>query len=289
MKIPHLTPYLPDRIQQSKGLREFIYFGFKQAWACFFGGLLLLGIIGTGLWFPEIGISRYDFLFIYALSIQTCLLLFKLESWREVGVILLFHAMATAMELFKTSDGIGSWSYPENSVLRLGNVPLFTGFMYSAIGSYMARAWRIFDFKFTHFPPLWLAGSVAVLAYANFFTHHYLIDHRWPLIAVGAVAFYRTHIHFTPKSMTLRIPLLLGFCLVASFIYLAENLGTLARAWQYPGQEHGWKPVHFSKFTAWYLLMQLSFILIYTLRQLEHRLGKRRVVHHLTDQSDPTD
>jgi uncharacterized membrane protein YoaT (DUF817 family) len=275
MKIPHLTPYLPEFLTRKSALTEFIYFGFKQAWACIFGGLLLVGILGTGLWFPEIGISRYDFLFIYALSIQACLLLFKLESWREVGVILLFHAMATAMELFKTSDGIGSWSYPENSVMRIGNVPLFTGFMYSAIGSYMARAWRIFDFKFTHFPPLWLASTIAVLAYANFFTHHYLVDIRWPLIAIGALAFFRCHIQFTPKSYTLRMPLLLGFCLVASFIYLAENLGTLAKAWQYPGQENGWKPVHFSKFTAWYLLMQLSFILIYALRKLEHRLTNR--------------
>ena len=275
MKIPHLTPYLPEFLTRKSALTEFIYFGFKQAWACIFGGLLLVGILGTGLWFPEIGISRYDFLFIYALSIQACLLLFKLESWREVGVILLFHAMATAMELFKTSDGIGSWSYPENSVMRIGNVPLFTGFMYSAIGSYMARAWRIFDFKFTHFPPLWLASTIAVFAYANFFTHHYLIDIRWPLIAIGALAFFRCHIQFTPKSYTLRMPLLLGFCLVASFIYLAENLGTLAKAWQYPGQENGWKPVHFSKFTAWYLLMQLSFILIYALRKLEHRLTNR--------------
>ncbi len=52
-----------------------------------------------------------------------------------------------------------------------------------------------------------------------------------------------------------------------------ENLGTVARAWQYPGQENGWKPVHFSKFTARYLLMQLSFILIYALRHLETKLG----------------
>jgi uncharacterized membrane protein YoaT (DUF817 family) len=276
MKVPHLTPYLPEFLTRQGILREFIYFGFKQAWACIFGGLLLAGILITGLWFPDIWISRYDFLFLYALSIQATLIIFKLESWRELGVILLFHLMATCMELFKTSDGIGSWSYPENSHLRIGNVPLFTGFMYSAIGSYMARAWRIFDFKFTHFPPLWLAGSIAFLAYANFFTHHYLIDIRWPLIAIGAVAFFRTKIHFTPKSFTLKIPLLLGFCLVASFIYLAENLGTIARAWQYPGQENGWKPVHFSKFTAWYLLMQLSFILIYALRKLEARALFRR-------------
>jgi hypothetical protein len=146
MRIPHLTPYLPVFLQRSTALREFVYFGFKQAWACIFGGLLLAGILGTGLFFPEIGISRYDFLFIYALSIQACLIIFKLESWREIAVILLFHAMATAMELFKTSDGIGSWNYPEDSVMRIGNVPWFTGFMYSAIGSYMARAWRIFDF-----------------------------------------------------------------------------------------------------------------------------------------------
>jgi uncharacterized membrane protein YoaT (DUF817 family) len=72
MRIPHLTPYLPAFLQRSTALREFVYFGFKQAWACIFGGLLLAGILGTGLFFPEIGISRYDFLFIYALSIWRC-------------------------------------------------------------------------------------------------------------------------------------------------------------------------------------------------------------------------
>jgi uncharacterized membrane protein YoaT (DUF817 family) len=33
-------------------------------------------------------------------------------------------------------------------------VPLFTGFMYAAIGSYIARCWRLFDFRFTRHPPL---------------------------------------------------------------------------------------------------------------------------------------
>lgn len=277
MNLPHLTPYLPGFItRQPSWVHEFVYFTFKQAWACIFGGLLLFGIIGTGLWFPDVGLSRYDFLFLYAVSIQLLLVLFKLESPRELGVILLFHLMATAMELFKTSGSIGSWSYPENSHIRLHTVPLFAGFMYSAVGSYMARAWRILDFRFTCFPPLWLAGSLAFLAYANFFTHHYLPDIRWPIILIGAIAFARTRVHFTPKHRTFRMNLLLGFCLVASFIYLAENLGTLARAWQYPNQKYGWEPVHFSKFTAWYLLMQLSFILIYTLRQLEAGIFNRQ-------------
>ena len=92
---------------------------------------------------------------------------------------------------------------------------------------------------------------------------------------MGAVAFARTEIHFTPKNYTLSMNMLVGFVLVALFIYLAENIGTVARAWQYPDQSEGWKPAHFSKFTAWYLLMQLSFILIYTLRKLEDRLAKR--------------
>ena len=255
------------------GIHEFLWFGLKQAWACIFGALLLLGILTTRIWYPDISLARYDFLVIYAVAIQLSLFLLKLESWREIGVIFLFHLMATAMELFKTSTEIGSWSYPEDSILRIASVPLFTGFMYSSVGSYMARAWRGFHFSFTGFPALWIAGTISFLAYANFFTHHYIPDIRWPLIIAGAIAFRKTFIHFTPENFTMRMPLLAGFCLVALFIYFAENLGTIARAWQYPGQQNGWKPAHFSKFTAWYLLMQLSFILIYSLRQLEAKLG----------------
>lgn len=254
-------------------LHDLIWFGFKQAWACIFGALLLFGILGTWLWYPEIPFARYDFLVIYALSIQAAMIFFKLESWREIGVILLFHAMATAMEIFKTSEAIGSWSYPEDSFLRIANVPLFTGFMYSAVGSFMARSWRGLHFEFSHFPLLWMAISIALLAYGNFFTHHYLLDIRWLLILLGLWIFRKTQISYQPKYRIYRMPLLLGFCLVAIFIYAAENLGTFARAWQYPGQEETWEPVHFSKFTAWYLLMQLSFILIYSLRKLEKKLG----------------
>lgn len=278
MHIPHLTPYLPGFLDKHPWLREFVYFGFKQAWACIFGGLLLFGILVTGLWYPDVPLARYDFLFLYAVTIQVGLVVFRFESWREVGVIAVFHAMATAMELFKTSEGIGSWSYPEDSVIRIGNVPLFAGFMYGAVGSYMARAWRIFGFRFTRFPPLWLAGALAVAAYINFFTHHYVVDIRWVLIGVGVLAFARCNIHFTPKLIELRMNLLIGFVLVALFIWIAENLGTLARAWQYPNQRDGWQMVHHSKFTAWYLLMQLSFILIVALRKLEERLAKAKLL-----------
>lgn len=107
----------------------------------------------------------------------------------------------------------------------------------------------------------------------SFFTHHYVADLRWILIAAGVAAFARCSIHFRPKAYELRMNLLLSFVLVALFIWIAENLGTLARAWQYPNQRDGWQMVHHSKFTAWYLLMQLSFILIASLRHLEARLS----------------
>ncbi len=99
------------------------------------------------------------------------------------------------------------------------------------------------------------------------------------LIVIGIIAFRRTRIYFKPKERTFHLNLLLGFCLVALFIWIAENLGTIARAWTYPNQQAGWQPVSISKFTAWYLLMQLSFILVYALRQLEVKLGVAGPAH----------
>jgi uncharacterized membrane protein YoaT (DUF817 family) len=58
------------------------------------------------------------------------------------------------------------------------------------------------------------------------------------------------------------MPLLLGFLLVALFIWFAENIGTFARAWTYPGQENGWQMVSLAKLGSWYLLMIISFALV---------------------------
>ena len=67
------------------------------------------------------------------------------------------------------------------------------------------------------------------------------------------------------------MPLLVGWLLVALFIWLAENLGTFARAWAYPGQENGWTIVSPAKLGAWYLLMYISFVLVASL----HRDGEK--------------
>ena len=61
------------------------------------------------------------------------------------------------------------------------------------------------------------------------------------------------------------MPLLVGFGLVALFIWFAENLGTFAGAWLYPHQRGGWSMVPPAKFGAWFLLMLLSYALVFAL------------------------
>jgi uncharacterized membrane protein YoaT (DUF817 family) len=188
------------------------------------------------------------------------MLAFRLETWREARVILIFHVVGTVMELFKTQAG--SWTYPEASVLHIGAVPLFSGFMYAAVGSYIARVWRIFDFRFSHYPPAWITWLLAAAIYANFFTHHFTIDIRWGLFAATAAIFWRTRVHFRNWRTHRWMPLLVGFGLVALFIWFAENIATFANAWNYPGQENEWRMVSLAKYGSWYLLMLISFVLV---------------------------
>jgi uncharacterized membrane protein YoaT (DUF817 family) len=240
---------------------EFLLFGFKQAWACLFGGLMLLLLVATHLFYPAGGIlARYDFLTLSAVAIQFAMLWLRLETWEEARVILIFHVVGTIMEFFKTAHG--SWLYPEASLLRIGGGPLFSGFMYAAVGSYIARIWRIFDFRFSHYPPTGLTIGLGIAIYTNFFAHHWLPDIRILLFAGLAILFWRTKIWFRVWRSYRWMPLILGQFLVATFIWFAENIGTFARAWTYPTQQSGWHMVSPSKLGAWMLLMYISFVLV---------------------------
>jgi uncharacterized membrane protein YoaT (DUF817 family) len=248
------------------GCHEFVCFGLKQASACLFGGLMLALILATWRWYPaDVAWARYDFLTAAALAIQLTLLGTRLESLEEAKVIVLFHVVGALMELFKTS--VGSWVYPEASLLRLGGVPLFSGFMYASIGSYIARAWRLFDFRFTRHPPFAATVVLAVGIYVNFFAHHYLPDIRWLLFVALAWLFGPCQVHYRIRRVHRRMPLLLGFVLVAAFIWLAENAGTLGRAWLYPAQRHGWHMVPLGKLGAWLLLMVISYVMVSALHR----------------------
>lgn len=246
---------------KSQTVFEFITFGIKQGWACLFGGLMLALLLGTFLFYPtEAPLARYDFITLSAICIQALMLALKLETWEEARVIFVFHLVGTIMEIFKVH--MGSWIYPEASVLNIAGVPLFSGFMYACVGSYLARVWRIFDFKFDRFPSLKWQGVLAIMIYLNFFTHHFGPDIRLGLFVGSAILYGPAIVWFRADEDHRPMPLLIGLILVALFIWFAENLGTFTKTWAYPNQDIGWQIVSFAKLGSWYLLMIISFVLV---------------------------
>ncbi|MFI2564230.1 DUF817 domain-containing protein [Paenarthrobacter sp. NPDC018779] len=243
------------------GLTEFLVFGLKQAWACVFGASLLAVIIAVRLWYPSnAGLASNDFMTIAAVAIQVLMVVFRLETLRELRVIVLFHVVGTVMELFKTD--VGSWSYGAEGILRIGAVPLFSGFMYAAVGSYMVRVFRLFDLRFDRYPRRWITALVAAGIYVNFFSHHYIFDFRWVLLAAVVLVYGRCVMHYRVFRKRFRMPILVSFLLVALFIWFAENIGTWSRAWLYPNQLNGWQAVSIDKLLAWFLLMIISVVLV---------------------------
>jgi uncharacterized membrane protein YoaT (DUF817 family) len=242
-------------------LWELFLFGFKQGWACLFGAIILSLVLLTKWFWPHHAwLARYDFLFLCALAVQALLLVLRMETVREAKVILIFHIVGTLMELFKTN--VGSWTYPENNFFRLGHVPLFSGFMYASVGSYLARITRILDIRYTRYPNTAITVTLAALIYANFFTHHFIPDMRILIFIIVAAVFGPTWVYYRPYRNFRRMPLLVGFGLVAFFIWAAENIGTFATVWVYPHQKAGWHLVRFGKYGSWFLLMIISFILV---------------------------
>jgi uncharacterized membrane protein YoaT (DUF817 family) len=236
-------------------------FGIRQAWAALFGGLMLAGIVFTA-YVDLPGLSRYDWLFVYAIAIQIFMLVTRLEKPHEVATIFLFHLVGLGMELFKTSSQIGSWSYPGEAIFQLGNVPLFSGFMYAAVGSYIARSWRVLNLSFAPYPRRRWTLLLAVAIYANFFTHHFIYDFRYVLFAAMFLLYARTWVSYTINTNVRRMPLVIGFLLITLFIWLAENISTFTGVWLYPSQVGTWQMVGLDKIGSWLLLMVISFIMI---------------------------
>ncbi len=56
-------------------------------------------------------LPRHDFVLLGCLVAQAAMLAGRFETWDEFKVILVFHTLGLALELFKTQ--MGSWSYPE--------------------------------------------------------------------------------------------------------------------------------------------------------------------------------
>lgn len=253
---------------KSRFVVEFLYFGVKQARACLFAGLFFAAVFlvpRSGL----LGLPRYDVILLIALMIQSWMVLAKLETWDELQAISLFHVIGFALEVFKTSSGIASWSYPDFAYTKLFGVPLFSGFMYAAVGSYIIQAWRLFDLKIKHHPPYWMATAVAILIYLNFFTHHFVGDFRWYIAACALGLYARAMVVYRPLDQNRRMPLLLSFLLIGFFLWLAENISTFLGVWRYPNQLGAWATVHIGKWSSWSLLVIMTFTIVASLKHIK--------------------
>jgi len=255
-------------------MKEFLIFGVKQARAAIFAGSFFL-LLFLSNHIPLFGLARYEFLFLSAVAIQFILYFSKLETKDEVKVIFLFHIIGLVLELYKTSPGVGSWSYPEDGFLKIATVPLYSGFMYAAIGSYISQAWKIFKLELTNYKHYILSVILCALIYINFFTNHYIYDIRLFLIAAVFIFFWKTRVYFTVTDIKRWMPMNLGFLLIAFFIWVAENISTYLGAWQYPNQVHSWTIVSTGKITSWFLMVIISFILVAYLKHFKKDILKK--------------
>lgn len=205
---------------------------------------------------------RYDFIFLCALLIQSFLIVFKFETMSEVRAIALFHILGFLLEVFKTNPNIGSWSYPEFGHTKFFGVPLYAGFMYAAVGSYMMRAWKDFALVLVRPPSRYVAILLASLVYVNFFTHHFLPDFRYLLIALILIVFRWTSIRFLAFGRVRSLYFAVVFLCFGIVIWIAENMATYLGAWRYPHQATMWHIVHMQKIVAWALLALISFMIV---------------------------
>ncbi|EAC4200753.1 DUF817 domain-containing protein [Listeria monocytogenes] len=249
-------------------------FTWKQALCCIFPGIIFISLALTKL-IDIPFIARYDLLLIICLVTQILLIKFGLETWDELKVIMVFHIIGLGLEIYKVH--MGSWSYPEPGFMKILGVPLYSGFMYASVASYICQAWKRFELKMTNWPNIWLVCSLCIAIYANFFTHHFIMDFRWILIILVLVLFRKTYVYFKVSSTQLKMPLSFSFLCIAFFIYLAENIASFYGAWAYPDQLVAWRPVHVSKITSWYLLVIISIIIVAQLKFVKQKLEQTSV------------
>ncbi|MFG2947822.1 DUF817 domain-containing protein [Streptomyces adustus] len=236
---------------------QLLRFAWLQTRCCVFAAALLGGMAASTL-LPPLPVARYDLLLVYGVLLTGAGLLLGWETRRELAVVAVCHLLGLAFELVKVR--VGAWSYPEPALTKVAGVPLYGGFMYAAVGSYVCRSWRLMRLTMSGYR----ARATAVLAvglYGNFLSHHWLPDLRWPLGALLLAVTAGAWVHFGIGERRYRMPLGLAFTLIGFFLWLAENIATYLGAWTYPYQAHGWEPVSVSKWASWALLISVTFVI----------------------------
>lgn len=251
-----------------RGLLQFIRFGWEQALSCLFP-VVIFSSLAITQFIPLPWLPRYDWLLLICLAMQGWMVHSGLETLDELKVITLFHLIGLALEMFKVH--MGSWSYPEDGYSKVFGVPLYSGFMYASVASYLCQAWRRMKVELVRWPPFSVVVPLAVMIYLNFFIHHYWIDVRWWLSALVLLVFWRTWVTYEVGGTRYRMPLALSFVLIGFFIWVAENIATFFGAWEYPNQSVSWQIVHFGKVSSWLLLVIVSFLIVATLKLVKER------------------
>jgi uncharacterized membrane protein YoaT (DUF817 family) len=260
---PAIAPSPSSRVRRLA--LELLQFGLKNARSCVFPVFIFAMLAVSQV--VALPIARYDFLLLACLAFQAFMVASGLESRDEVMVITLFHVLGLALELFKVH--VGSWSYPEAALFKVGGVPLYSGFMYASVASFMIQAWRAFGLRFVRWPPTVVVVLLGAAIYLNFFANAVLPDVRYFLIAAVLVVFGRSWVAFTPVATERRLPVVLVFVLIGVFVWFAENISTYLGAWQYPDQVDGWRVVSLSKLSSWALLVIVSLMIVVQLKRVK--------------------
>ncbi|TWT25323.1 DUF817 domain-containing protein [Planomicrobium sp. CPCC 101110] len=252
-------------------MKNFFTFGYLQALSCLFP-VIIFGALAISKLIEIPGLPRYDFILLVCLAAQVYMLASRMETIDEFKVICLFHVIGLGLELFKVH--MGSWAYPEDAYSKIAGVPLYSGFMYASVASYICQAWRRLDLRIYGWPKPVFAVSISVLIYANFFTHHFSYDIRWVLKALLFLIFFKTFVTFRIHGTAYKMPAILAFLLVGFFIWIAENIVTFFGAWQYPDQQAAWSLVHIGKISSWFLLVIISIIIVAQLKRVKSGLAR---------------
>ncbi len=220
------------------------------------------------------GLPRYDLILLLCLCVQALMVWSRLETADELKVICVFHVLGLALEAYKTT--MGSWTYPEAAWSKIGAVPLYSGFMYASVASYMCQAWRRLRLELHGWSRSWPVGLTAAAIYVNFFTHHVMPDLRWWLAGLMSLLLIRCTVSFAVLGRRRRMPIVVAMLLIGLCVFGAENIATFLGAWQYPDQALGWHPVHGGKISSWSLLSVISFVVV---AELKHAKGARGGQH----------
>lgn len=252
------------------GVRVALDFLRRESISATFSLILLASIALTEL-IRVPGVARYDVLLVVGLVTQVSMVWGKMETWLDVLVMAIYHVLGLVLETYKVRHG--SWSYPEPAFTKIGLVPLYSGFMYASVASYMSVAYRVFQLEFVGWPGKWWSGLALLIVYGQFFLPAPNLWVRAAVAGVVAVVYRRSWVHFDSGGHRLKMPLTVAFGLIGFFVWIAENWATHFRGWVYPNQADGWEPVHFGKVLSWSLMVVVSVNILYFYKEVIKRMA----------------